>query len=295
MPHDDAPAPPVRTAPAAVGGSDDAPARRRLIPARRPWPGPALESDPGLRRRHTWEVWLVLGVSLLFSGAHSIIRIVERLSAPTPLGQQSVAMNTPMAQRSLIDLAFQLNSIVFTLVPVALALFLLAGDRTNPFRRIGFDLRMPLRDLGGAFAIGAAIGIPGLAFYLLGREHGITVAITPAALQSEWWAVPVLLLAAAKNAILEEVLVVGYALERWRQAGWNWWAASLTSATIRGSYHLYQGIGPFFGNLVMGLVFNEAYRRWGRTMPLVLAHFLIDLVAFVGWWLLPQAARDFFG
>nr|NLD41410.1 CPBP family intramembrane metalloprotease [Actinomycetales bacterium] len=253
-----------------------------------------METDPWLRRRRTWEVWLVLGASLLYSASYAVIRIVERLTAPTPLGEQTTALNPSMATRSLFDLSYQLNSIVFTLVPVALALFLLAGDRSNPFRRIGFDLSMPLRDLGGALAIGAAIGIPGLAFYVIGREIGITVSINPAALQPEWWAIPVLLLAAAKNAILEEVLVVGYALERWRQAGWNWWAASLTSASVRGAYHLYQGIGPFFGNLVMGLAFNEAYRRWGRTMPLVLAHFLIDVVAFVGWWLLPDAARAVF-
>lgn len=253
-----------------------------------------METDPWLRRRRTWEVWLVLGVSLLYSASHAVIRIVERLSAPISLGDQVTSLNPPMADRSLIDLTYQVNSIIFTLVPVALALFLLAENRSNPFRLIGFDLTKPARDLGGALAIGALIGIPGLAFYLLGRELGITVLINPAALRPEWWAVPILILAAAKNAVLEEVLVVGYALERWRRAGWTWWGASLTSATIRGAYHLYQGVGPFFGNLVMGLAFNEAYRRWGRTMPLVLAHFLIDLVAFVGWWLLPQAVREFF-
>ena len=253
-----------------------------------------METDPWLRRRRTWEVWLVLGVSMLYSASHAVIRIVERLSAPISLGDQVTSLNPPMADRSLIDLTYQVNSIIFTLVPVALALFLLAENRSNPFRLIGFDLTKPARDLGGALAIGALIGIPGLAFYLLGRELGITVLINPAALRPEWWAVPILILAAAKNAVLEEVLVVGYALERWRRAGWTWWGASLTSATIRGAYHLYQGVGPFFGNLVMGLAFNEAYRRWGRTMPLVLAHFLIDLVAFVGWWLLPQAVREFF-
>jgi len=66
---------------------------------------------------------------------------------------------------------------------------------------------------------------------------------------------------------------------------------TLASATLRGAYHLYQGIGPFFGNLAMGLVFNEYYRRSRRTMPLVVAHTLLDVVAFVGYWLLPAAWR----
>jgi membrane protease YdiL (CAAX protease family) len=55
---------------------------------------------------------------------------------------------------------------------------------------------------------------------------------------------------------------------------------------LRGSYHLYQGLGGFAGNAVMGLVFGEVYRRWGRLWPLVVAHTLMDLVAFVGYALL---------
>ena len=40
----------------------------------------------------------------------------------------------------------------------------------------------------------------------------------------------------------------------------------------------------------MGIVFGWAYQRWGRVMPLVIAHTLIDVIAFVGyplaaaWW-----------
>ncbi len=40
----------------------------------------------------------------------------------------------------------------------------------------------------------------------------------------------------------------------------------------------------------MGLVFGWCYKRWGRVMPLVVAHTIIDIVAFVGyplaaaWW-----------
>ena len=38
--------------------------------------------------------------------------------------------------------------------------------------------------------------------------------------------------------------------------------------------------------MVMGVVFGEWFRRTGRTMPLVIAHTLLDLVAFVGYALL---------
>ena len=46
------------------------------------------------------------------------------------------------------------------------------------------------------------------------------------------------------------------------------------------------GAGAFLGNAVMGLIFGYLYRRWGRVMPLIIAHFLIDAVTFVGYALL---------
>jgi membrane protease YdiL (CAAX protease family) len=51
----------------------------------------------------------------------------------------------------------------------------------------------------------------------------------------------------------------------------------------RGAYHLYQGFGAGLGNFAMGLVFGYVWRRWGRLWPLIIAHGLIDTVAFVGY------------
>ena len=61
------------------------------------------------------------------------------------------------------------------------------------------------------------------------------------------------------------------------------WLVLLVSAVLRGSYHLYQGFGGFVGNLVMGLIFGLIYLRWRRVAPLVVAHTLLDIVAFVGY------------
>ncbi len=60
----------------------------------------------------------------------------------------------------------------------------------------------------------------------------------------------------------------------------------MASSVLRGTYHLYQGFGAGLGNLVMGLVFGYAWTRTGRLWPLVIAHGLIDTVAFVGYALL---------
>src|SRR5699024_12227739 len=51
-----------------------------------------------------------------------------------------------------------------------------------------------------------------------------------------------------------------------------------------------QGVGPGLANLGMGLVFGEWYRRTRRTLPLVVAHTLIDVFAFVGYALLQGPA-----
>jgi membrane protease YdiL (CAAX protease family) len=96
----------------------------------------------------------------------------------------------------------------------------------------------------------------------------------------------VLILSAIQNAVLEEVIVVGYLLRRLHQLGWSPGSALAASSVLRGSYHLYQGIGGFVGNMVMGVVFVYLYRRWGRVGPLVVAHSLLDIGAFVGYALL---------
>ena len=57
---------------------------------------------------------------------------------------------------------------------------------------------------------------------------------------------------------------------------------------LRGSYHLYQGFGAFVGNAVMGVVFALFFLRYKRVMPLIVAHTLLDIVAFVGYTLLPD-------
>lgn len=129
----------------------------------------------------------------------------------------------------------------------------------------------------------AAIGIPGLAFYLAARELGLNTHVAPANLAEHWWTVPVYVLAAATNGVLEEVIMLGYVFIRLRQTGWGWPAVLVTSAVVRGSYHLYQGFGGFAGNIIMGIVFGLLYLRWRRTMPLVVAHTIIDVVAFVGY------------
>ncbi len=253
-------------------------------------------SDPGSpeggrpsRGRLTAEVWIVLGLSLGQAGVYAIVALIDRLTQSAPLGDQTATLNPSQSPRPWLDLTYQLLHIGFGLVPVALAIFLLAqphGVRVA-LARIGLDARRPGRDLLAGAGLAAVIGIPGLGLYAAGRALGLSVHIATSGLTDHWWTVPVLVLAALYNALLEEVVIVAWLLDRLGRLGWRVPAAIAVSALIRGSYHLYQGPAMAAGNVVMGVVFALAYLRWKRVAPLVAAHFLLDLVSFVGPALLP--------
>lgn len=230
------------------------------------------------------ELLLVLGVSLGQSAVYSMLSIVEKLTRQVPLNQQTTTMNNSVVpDRPWLDLLYQLAHLAFPLVPVAIALHLmrLAGDRA-----IGLDARRPAFDATRGLLAAAVIGVPGLGFYFLARAVGINTNVAPANLAEQWWTLPVLIGFAGMNAVLEEVLMLGFFLTRAAQLRWTPWVAIVASALVRGAYHLYQGFGGFLGNVVMGLVFGWLYRRWGRVAPLVVAHALLDVASFVGYSLL---------
>jgi membrane protease YdiL (CAAX protease family) len=250
-------------------------------------PVPAQSASAGRSLR--WETVLVLGLSLGSSAIYAVLSIIEKLTRPVPLSQQTTAMNQSATPgRPWLDLAYQLAGIVLPLTALALALYLLGHvcrpsveQRARAF--VGLDRREPARDLLRGLGLAALIGLPGLAFYFFARAIGINTQVSAANLQAVWWSGPVLVLAAIENALLEEVVMVGYLFTRWRQSGWSWPVVIGLSALIRGSYHLYQGFGGFAGNIVMGLVLGLVFVRTRRVMPLVVCHSILDVFAFVGY------------
>jgi membrane protease YdiL (CAAX protease family) len=247
---------------------------------------------PVTRRMLGTETLLVLGLSLGQSAVYATVSIIAKLTADGPLSKQTAALNTSTSPRPWLDLTYQLLGIGFALLPVLLAVHLLARDPGDPARTLGLDARRPGQDLARGAGLAALIGLPGLALFWVAAQLGVNARLVPAALPEVWWAVPVLILAAVQNSVLEEVIVVGYLVTRLRQLQWRLGAIVAASAVLRGSYHLYQGFGAFVGNVVMGVVFTLFYLRTRRVMPLIVAHTLLDVFAFVGYALLPKEWFD---
>lgn len=239
--------------------------------------------QPPLKRGYLIaEILLVLGLSLGRAGVFSVVDFIADLTSGVPLADQTTTLNPSASPRPLLDLTLQLLRIGFALVIVGLVAYLLQRSGES-LRTIGVDASQPGRDLGRGAVLAAVIGGTGLLWYLIAYRAGINLNVAAQGLPDEWWRTPVLVLGALENAVLEEVVVLGFVLHRLRQLGWSWTSAILTSAVIRGSYHLYQGVGGFLGNVVMGLLFGWLFKRWGRVMPMIVAHALIDTVAFIGY------------
>lgn len=248
-----------------------------------------LPSEPegSLAQRRTLriEVTVVLGVTFGVSAVTAVLQLIDAVLRN--LSAQRIPLNPRRSYFDLIDLGLNLAVIAQLIAWGGLGLYLLWRSGFGP-TRIGLGRFRWRIDLLGGIGLAAAIGVPGLALYVAARTLGINATVIPSSLGATWWRVPVLVAVAFANGWAEEVIVVGYLLTRLRQLGVHGGVALGCSSLLRGAYHLYQGFGAGLGNLAMGLVFGYVWRRTGRLWPLVIAHGLIDTVAFVGYALLAR-------
>ncbi len=241
------------------------------------------------RRWAVLEVVIVLGLGLGKSMVYSILELVNKLTQPAKLEEQTTQLNTSVVQeRPWLDLSYQLAGIIFPAFSALLALYLVHLAHGQARQKLGFDGTRLVRDLGWGALLAASVGIPGIVFYLAALHAGFNTRVEPSNLGTLWWTIPVYLGFAAMNAVVEEVVMVGYLMTRLRDAGWAIAATIAASALIRGGYHLYQGFGGGAGNVLMGLIFCFFYLKTKRVAPLVWAHFLMDAVVFVGYPLVYQ-------
>jgi membrane protease YdiL (CAAX protease family) len=218
------------------------------------------------------EVLVVLSLSLL---RDAVFAVIELVTAPVAGIVVAAANQAPIY-------AEQLASFVFSLAPVWLVVFLVRRDGESP-GAIGLAFDHPRRDVVRGILLFVVVGLAGLGLYLGAVAIGVNRWVDPAPPLGHWWTVPQAFLNSAEAALLEEIVVVGYLITRLQQLRLTTVAVIAASALLRASYHLYQGWGGFLGNLAMGVLFGWLFVRTRRTWPLVVAHFLLDLTAALGF------------
>ncbi|AHW65492.1 putative membrane protein [Corynebacterium glyciniphilum AJ 3170] len=239
------------------------------------------------QRALRWELVIVLAVTFGASGVRSALRLLEAATMPEDLNEQSTTLNARQSTLTWLDPAFQLVSTGVLVAWGGLALFLLLRHVPPALSGVpGSSFRPRWRDALPGAGLAALIGIPGLAFYVGAVQLGLSKEVIPTGLDRSIQDLLLLILNSWANGFAEEILVVAWLCCRLRQLRVPWVWIFLASAVLRGSYHLYQGYSAGLGNMVMGLVFVWFFYRTGRVWPLIIAHGVIDTVAFVGYQIL---------
>lgn len=230
-------------------------------------------------RKQSTEFWLVLMVSLGASTIYSILALLRKATSEAGVAGSVTTINRPLAELPWLDLISQLSSIALSLVPVLLALYFLRLDG------ISIGVLPKTKDWILGLGLPVLIGIPGIGLYWLALEFGWTSRIVPSALGEHWWTVPVLLLAALRAGLQEEIIALGFFIKKLGliKPEMTLWLVVILASLFRASYHLYQGYSAFLGNFVMGLVFGYLFIRTGRVAPMVIAHTVMNSAVFVGY------------
>jgi membrane protease YdiL (CAAX protease family) len=246
--------------------------------------GPVASIAAG-KDRFGLEVLAVLGVSLGISAISAVLDYSYSLVLTRGHISSATATVVAGAQTAhpVFDLLYDLLDLLNGIVPPLLALLLLARSPGGTGFGVGLDLRRRGRDALGGIGFLALIGIPGLTLVWLSHRLGFNASLDVVNFPDVWYRVPYLILSAFQNGLSEEIIVVAFLLTRLRQLGWSNGRALGAEALLRGTYHLYQGWGAFAGNAVMGLIFGWWFQRTRRVVPLVIAHFLLDAISFIGY------------
>lgn len=228
------------------------------------------------KRTHGEEVILVLALSLLSGTFFSIISLLDR-----PIAGETVAL-FPQSDLVLTQVMRRFVASVFGFAPVWLAIYLVRRSGEGP-KALGLtrgELPKGLLwgvPLGLALALAAGLGQAATA------AMGIQRFLIPVPELGHWWSVPMVVVDYLRTSFVEEVVVGAFMVHRLLQMGTKPWLVIGASAVFRGSYHLYQGFGGFFGSALLGVAFAWIFVRYRRTWVLIVAHFVLDGAASVAY------------
>jgi len=178
----------------------------------------------------------------------------------------------------LTDMGFYTITIYEVIVLSVLIPFLLIRNWSLK----DFNLQFSLRMVGIAFLLIIVRDIVSiLSFKAFSAIHLVSPELKEVAKFK--WAVtlygiiPILVV----NSIFEESIVIGYLFKRLENISGV--VVISFSILIRQLYHLYQGPITFFWIIPTGLVFALYYWRYRRLTPLIIAHGMSNLFAYLGY------------
>lgn len=155
--------------------------------------------------------------------------------------------------------------------------------RNRGVSRRAFGLDLP-RKADGGWAVGETLRMATWAVAALIAGSLVTSALAtgqynlPAHLGA-----PFLVYAAASSlnaGIVEEVVVLGFVVATLRQARRPLWELLVVALILRGSYHVYYGVGVL-GIFIWGSVFVWLYLRTRSLLPIMAVHVVWDTTIFM--------------
>jgi membrane protease YdiL (CAAX protease family) len=112
----------------------------------------------------------------------------------------------------------------------------------------------------------------------VGPSHNPVSDVSPLSSLADY---AILVPAMAANAFAEELAMRSYVITRLNQFGMGGFGAIVVSAVLFGAYHIYQGVGPMLVVTIGGLVLGGLFVLTRRLWPLVFAHFVMDVLAYL--------------
>jgi membrane protease YdiL (CAAX protease family) len=129
------------------------------------------------------------------------------------------------------------------------------------------------------------VGISSLRFYCKGAIRFVTLAF-PATLLGHYpqvtgWLKPFdLVVGLALVAFSEEIIFRRYLRAALQPYLGDGVLAIIAAAVLFGAYHWWTGLGTVLFATLVGILLMLMYRRSGALWPVVLAHYLVDFIAF---------------
>jgi membrane protease YdiL (CAAX protease family) len=236
---------------------------------RRHWysPAPDPELPPISAKRAYTEVLFVFGA--FFASGIVLAGLI--------LGGRSSDITTDASWGLYSAQAVQL---LFEIALAVVVVWLLSERRGVSLRTLG--VVWPTDD-DGNFSPGRTVRNLAWATLALGIGLPLTALLHTSSLPKNQANAPAMALAVfvGLNAgVVEELVVLGFVVVTLRQARRPWWEVTLVALALRGSYHIYYGVGVI-GILIWASLFYWIYLRTRSLLPLMVTHAAWDTSALL--------------